>query len=48
MEYRLEKVSPTSVSVSVDCTAEEVSKAFDKAAKAINSPVSVPAYGHSH
>ena len=35
MEYRLDKVSATSVSVSVDCTAEEVSKAFEKAAKVI-------------
>ena len=44
MEYRLEKVSPTSVSVSVDCTAEEVSKAFDKAAKAIGKGMNLPGF----
>ena len=44
MEYRLDKVSATAVSVSVDCTAEEVSKAFDKAAKNIGKGMSLPGF----
>ena len=44
MEYRLDKVSATSVSVSVDCTAEEVSKAFEKAAKAIGKGMNLPGF----
>ncbi|MBQ3172617.1 MAG: trigger factor [Mailhella sp.] len=44
MEYRLDKVSSTAVSVSVDCTAEEVGKAFDKAAKAIGKGMTLPGF----
>ena len=44
MEYSLDKVSATSVSVSVDCTAEEVSKAFEKAAKAIGKGMNLPGF----
>ncbi|MBQ5728636.1 MAG: trigger factor, partial [Mailhella sp.] len=44
MEYRLDKVSATSVSVSVDCTVEEVSKAFEKAAKAIGKGMNLPGF----
>ena len=44
MEYSLDNVSATSVSVSVDCTAEEVSKAFEKAAKAIGKGMNLPGF----
>ena len=44
MEYRLEKVSPTSVSVSVDCTADDVAKAFERAVKSIGKGMNLPGF----
>ena len=44
MEYRIDRASETSVAVSVDCTAEEVSKAFDRAAKAIGKGMNLPGF----
>ena len=44
MEYRLEKVSPTSVSVSVDCSADDVAKAFERAVKSIGKGMTLPGF----
>ncbi|MBQ8172658.1 MAG: trigger factor [Mailhella sp.] len=44
MEYRLNRVSPTSVSVSVDCSPTDVAKAFEKAAKSIGKGMNLPGF----
>ena len=44
MEYRIDKVSETSVAIFVDCTADEVKKAFDRAAKAIGKGMNLPGF----
>ena len=44
MEYNIEKTSPTSVSLSVTCSADEVKKAFDRAAKAIGKGMNLPGF----
>ncbi len=44
MEYSIEKTSPTSVSLSVTCSADEVKKAFDRAARAIGKGMNLPGF----
>lgn len=44
MEYSIEKTSPTSVSLAVTCSADEVKKAFDRAAKAIGKGMNLPGF----
>ena len=44
MDYRLEKVSPTSVSISVDCSVDDVQKAFDRAVKSIGKGLNLPGF----
>ncbi|HJD97449.1 trigger factor [Mailhella massiliensis] len=44
MEYSIEKTSPTSVSLTVTCSADEVRKAFDRAAKAIGKGMNLPGF----
>ena len=44
MEYNVEKTSPTSVKLSVTCSADEVKKAFDRAAKAIGKGMNLPGF----
>ena len=44
MEYNVEKTSPTSVTLSVTCSAEEVKNAFDRAAKAIGRGMNLPGF----
>ncbi len=44
MEYSIEKKSPTSVSLSVTCSADEVKKAFDRAAKSIGKGMNLPGF----
>lgn len=44
MEYNVEKISPTSVKLSVTCSADEVKKAFDRAAKAIGKGMNLPGF----
>lgn len=44
MEYSIEKKSPTSVSLSVSCSADEVKKAFERAAKNIGKGMHLPGF----
>ena len=44
MEYSIEKTSQTSVSLSVTCSADEVKKAFERAAKAIGKGMNLPGF----
>ncbi|WP_418764298.1 trigger factor [Mailhella sp.] len=44
MEYSVEKTSPTSVTLSVTCSVEEVKKAFERAAKKIGKGMSLPGF----
>ncbi|WP_273523491.1 trigger factor [Mailhella massiliensis] len=44
MEYSIEKNSPTSVKLTVTCSADEVKKAFDRAAKAIDKGMNLPGF----
>lgn len=44
MDYRLEKVSPTSVSIAVDCSVDDVQKAFDRAVKSIGKGLNLPGF----
>jgi len=44
MEYRMERISPTSVSIVVTCSADEVGKAFDRAAKHIGKGMNLPGF----
>ena len=44
MEYSIEKTSPTSIRLSVTCSADEVKKAFDRAAKAIGKGMNLPGF----
>ena len=44
MEYSIEKTSPTSVSLSVTCSADEVKKAFERAAKHIGKGMNLPGF----
>lgn len=44
MEYSIEKLSPTSVKLTVTCSANEVKKAFDNAAKALGKGMHLPGF----
>lgn len=44
MEYTLDKVSATSVSVSVQCSVEDVKSAFDRAVKSISKGMNLPGF----
>ena len=44
MEYSIEKTSQTSVRLAVTCSADEVKKAFERAAKAIGKGMNLPGF----
>lgn len=44
MEYRIEHVSAASVAVTVECTVEDVKKAFDQAARNIGKGMHLPGF----
>ena len=44
MEYTLEKVSATSVSVAVQCSVEDVQKAYERAVKSISKGMHLPGF----
>lgn len=44
MEYSMQKKSPVSVSLSVTCSAEEVKKAFERAARNIGRGMNLPGF----
>ncbi len=44
MEYSIDNTSPASVSLSVTCSADEVKKAFERAAKNIGKGMNLPGF----